>query len=58
MRGHQNAGSDTDNAIAFSDLALAMGVDEDELLQRLAGILSKRLEPASEANSVSHPATV
>ena len=30
------------NAIAFSDLALAMQVDEDVLLQRLARILGKR----------------
>ena len=30
------------NAIAFSDLALAMQVDEDVLLQRLAEILRER----------------
>ena len=30
------------DAIPFADLALAMGVDEDSLLQRLAAILSKR----------------
>lgn len=31
--------------IQFSDLALAMGVDEDTLLQRFAEILRRREEP-------------
>lgn len=35
------------DAIAFTDLALAMGVDEDTLLQRLAMILSKREDAPS-----------
>lgn len=30
------------DAIPFTDLALAMGMDEDTLLQRLAAILRKR----------------
>lgn len=30
------------DAIPFADLALAMGVDEDTLLQRLAAILHER----------------
>jgi hypothetical protein len=38
------------DAIPFTDLALAMGMDEDELLQRLAAILSKREdEPDGDA---------
>ena len=38
-----------ENAIAFSDLALAMNVDEDTLLQRLAAILIKRDTAAAQA---------
>jgi hypothetical protein len=43
---HKATANDNDepaaDAIPFSDLALAIGVDEDTLLQRLAGILSRR----------------
>ena len=34
------------DAISFSDLALALGVDEDTLLQRFAAILRKREDAA------------
>ena len=33
-----------DNAISLTDLAALRGIDEDTLLQRLAGILSRRAE--------------
>ena len=33
-------------AISFTDLAKAMGVDEDFLMRRLANILNKREAPA------------
>jgi hypothetical protein len=40
------------NAIAFSDLALAMQVGEDVLLQRLAKILCKRDADAGASDEV------
>jgi hypothetical protein len=43
---HISGGNDNDeppvNAVAFTDLASAMGMDEDALLQRFAAILRKR----------------
>lgn len=36
--------SDNDNAIPFSKLVELSGCSEDELLERLAGILAKRPE--------------
>ena len=33
-----------DNPISLTDLAKASGIDEDTLLERLAGILSRREE--------------
>lgn len=37
------------NAISLTDLAAMSGVDEDTLLQRLAGILNKRIERQTDA---------
>lgn len=45
-------GQPSPNAIAFSDLALAMQVDEDVLLQRLAKILGKRDADAGASDEV------
>lgn len=43
----------TQTPIAFSDLALALQVDEDVLLQRLAAILCKRDEVADSSDETA-----
>lgn len=40
--------NDKTSPISFSELVEKSGLDEDTLLERLAGILSKRAEPATE----------
>lgn len=37
-------------AISFTDLAAGLGVDEDTLLERLAGILQRREAPRTGAD--------
>jgi hypothetical protein len=39
------------DAIAFTDLVLAAGVDEDTLLQRLAVVLSKREDTPDDGSA-------
>jgi len=41
---NNNDESSLEMTIHFDDLALAMGIDEEELLERMAVILSKRSE--------------
>lgn len=38
-----------EDAISLTDLARLSGIDEDTLLQRLAGILSRRVEDQTDA---------